>query len=65
LLAGAWLGRVSVALPDAVGTVFDLFLPVAAGVFVFLSYRRWIRARLAAAAAERSEARRRPSAPPE
>jgi hypothetical protein len=65
LLAGAWLGRVSVALPSGIGTVFDLLLPVAAGLFVFLSYRRWIRARIAASAAERSQARRRPSAPQE
>lgn len=64
LLAGAWLGRASVALPAGLDAVFDLLLPVAAGVFVFLSYRRWIRARLAASAAERSRVRRQ-NAPPE
>lgn len=55
LLAGAWLGRASVALPGGLEGVFDLMLPLAAGVFVFLSYRRWIRARMTAARAGRRQ----------
>lgn len=59
LLAGAWLGRASVALPGGLDEAFDLLLPMAAAVFVFLSYRRWIRARLAASTAARGRAGRR------
>ncbi|MBX7112118.1 MAG: hypothetical protein K1X87_09795 [Dehalococcoidia bacterium] len=60
LLAGAWIGRASVALPESLGTLFDLFLPLAAGLFVFLTYRRFIRTRLEAsrAAARQQQARR-------
>jgi len=64
LLAGAWLGRASVALPAGLDNAFDLVLPLAAAAFVFLSYRRWIRARLAASAAARERAGRRREGPP-
>lgn len=63
LLAGAWIGRASVALPEGLENVFDLVLPLAAAAFVFLSYRRWIRARMAASRAARQQPTR-PQAPP-
>lgn len=49
LLAGAWIGRASVALPEGLENLFDVLLPLAAAVFVFLSYRRFLRSRMAAA----------------
>lgn len=66
LLVGAWLGRASVALPAGLDGVFDLLLPLAAAVFVVISYRRWIRARMAAtvAAREARERARQRSDPP-
>lgn len=63
LLVGAWLGRASVALPAGLDGLFDLLLPLAAAVFVVISYRRWIRGRLAASIAARERARRQ-SGPP-
>ncbi len=66
LLVGAWLGRASVALPAGLDALFDLLLPLAAAVFVVISYRRWIRARMAAtvAAREARERARQRSDPP-
>lgn len=57
LLAGAWIGRASVALPEGLGNLFDVLLPVAAAAFVLLSYRRFLRTRMAAARARQQAAR--------
>lgn len=58
LLVGAWVGRASVALPEGLGNLFDVLLPLAAAAFVFLSYRRFIRARMESARARQQASRR-------
>ena len=63
LLAGAWIGRASVSLPAGLDQTFDVLLPMGAAAFVFLSYRRWIRTRLAASAAARQRAAQRAGVP--
>lgn len=57
LLVGAWIGRASVALPEGLGNLFDVLLPLAAAAFVFLTYRRLLRNRMAAARARQQASR--------